>query len=200
MDGFGKVEIVWRSGKCFLLFDNYLIFGVFVEVFIISMVLSGVLCAVIAQIKNYSGPLWFVLGFFFPVVAPIVIIFFKQTLTEENAPPSPKTHIKCPDCKELVKKDARVCKHCGCKLVPEAGLAGEVQPSSIAVKTELNWAEKKVRDECLEALHAAGYTFEKEEIGEKGISWTVKGKSGRSFSFSNLEEMRQFAEIYKKKE
>lgn len=29
------------------------------------------------------------------------------------------THVKCPDCKELVLKDARKCKHCGCTLVPQ---------------------------------------------------------------------------------
>lgn len=33
---------------------------------------------------------------------------------------TPDTHVKCPDCRELVIKDARVCKHCGCKLVPNA--------------------------------------------------------------------------------
>lgn len=32
---------------------------------------------------------------------------------------SPDTHVRCPDCKELVLKEARVCKHCGCKLVPQ---------------------------------------------------------------------------------
>lgn len=32
--------------------------------------------------------------------------------------PSPKTHMKCPDCRELVLKGASVCKHCGCQLVP----------------------------------------------------------------------------------
>ena len=31
---------------------------------------------------------------------------------------SPDTHIKCPDCRELVKKDARKCKHCGCTIMP----------------------------------------------------------------------------------
>jgi len=87
--------------------------------FVLIAILSGVITAVIAQIKNYSGPLWFVLGFFFPVVAPVVIIFFKQTLTAENAPPSPETHVKCPDCKELVRKEANKCKHCGCNLVPQ---------------------------------------------------------------------------------
>lgn len=32
---------------------------------------------------------------------------------------TPDTHIRCPDCKELILKEARVCKHCGCKLVPQ---------------------------------------------------------------------------------
>ncbi|MBS0368433.1 MAG: NINE protein [Proteobacteria bacterium] len=31
---------------------------------------------------------------------------------------TPETHIKCPDCAELIRKEARVCKHCGCKLIP----------------------------------------------------------------------------------
>jgi rRNA maturation protein Nop10 len=29
------------------------------------------------------------------------------------------THIKCPDCRELVLRDARKCKHCGVALVPQ---------------------------------------------------------------------------------
>lgn len=37
----------------------------------------------------------------------------------EQPDPTPETHIKCPDCRELVLKDARKCKHCGCHLVPQ---------------------------------------------------------------------------------
>ena len=33
---------------------------------------------------------------------------------------SPETHVRCPDCKELIRKDARVCKHCRSALVPQA--------------------------------------------------------------------------------
>ena len=33
--------------------------------------------------------------------------------------PNPDTHVKCPDCRELVKKDANKCIHCGCKLIPQ---------------------------------------------------------------------------------
>lgn len=32
--------------------------------------------------------------------------------------PNAATHRKCPDCRELVLHDARVCKHCGCRLIP----------------------------------------------------------------------------------
>ena len=80
---------------------------------VIVGVVSGLLSAVVASSKNYNGTLWFVLGFFFPAVAPIVIIFFKDTL------PSGKTHVKCPECQELVLKEAKVCKHCGVKLIPQ---------------------------------------------------------------------------------
>lgn len=38
---------------------------------------------------------------------------------DPNAP-TPQTHVKCPDCAELVRAEARVCKHCGCKLVPQS--------------------------------------------------------------------------------
>jgi len=33
---------------------------------------------------------------------------------------SPDTHVKCPDCRELVLKEARKCKHCGIGLIPQA--------------------------------------------------------------------------------
>jgi len=33
--------------------------------------------------------------------------------------PRPETHVRCPDCKELVLKEAVKCKHCGCKLIPQ---------------------------------------------------------------------------------
>jgi hypothetical protein len=38
---------------------------------------------------------------------------------ETNTGPSPETHIKCPDCRELIKKDAKKCRFCGCSLIPQ---------------------------------------------------------------------------------
>jgi predicted amidophosphoribosyltransferase len=33
--------------------------------------------------------------------------------------PTPNTHVKCPDCAELVRMEAKVCKHCGKRLIPQ---------------------------------------------------------------------------------
>ena len=29
------------------------------------------------------------------------------------------THVRCPDCRELIYKEARKCRFCGCSLVPQ---------------------------------------------------------------------------------
>jgi hypothetical protein len=58
---------------------------------------------------------------FFPlalwVTLPLHVVYAAMGGRREGAP-SPWTHVRCPDCKELVLKQARVCKHCGCRLVP----------------------------------------------------------------------------------
>ena len=42
-----------------------------------------------------------------------------EVIGGKSCPVSPETHVKCPDCRELVLIDAKVCKHCGCKLIPQ---------------------------------------------------------------------------------
>lgn len=32
---------------------------------------------------------------------------------------SPETHVKCPDCRALVPREARKCMQCGCTLIPQ---------------------------------------------------------------------------------
>jgi len=33
--------------------------------------------------------------------------------------PTPETHVRCPDCRKLVQKEAHLCEYCGCKLIPQ---------------------------------------------------------------------------------
>jgi TM2 domain-containing membrane protein YozV len=44
---------------------------------------------------------------------------FNAKFNADSTTPNPLTHVKCPDCRELVFKDARKCKHCGTSLVPQ---------------------------------------------------------------------------------
>lgn len=49
----------------------------------------------------------------------IVALVWANTQGKDGSAPSPDTHVKCPDCAELVLREARRCKHCGCALRPQ---------------------------------------------------------------------------------
>lgn len=76
-----------------------------------------------------KGLLWLVVvagcyAIFLPLgLIPHLLCVFMAASGRNTAPdpdaPTPETHVKCPDCRELVLRDARKCKHCGCGLVPQ---------------------------------------------------------------------------------
>jgi hypothetical protein len=80
---------------------------------VFGIVVIAVVTSVIAQIRGRSGIGWFLLG----LIGPIIALFAVVLMPKVTAGPTPETHVKCPDCKELILREAKVCKHCGCKLV-----------------------------------------------------------------------------------
>lgn len=46
------------------------------------------------------------------IISSLISIGIKRSL------PTKDSHVSCPDCKELILKEAKVCKFCGCKLTP----------------------------------------------------------------------------------
>ncbi|MBZ0105418.1 MAG: zinc ribbon domain-containing protein [Sulfuricella denitrificans] len=90
------------------------------EVIIVWFVLS-VVSGIIASNKGRSGFGFFILALLLsPLIGIIMALVVKSHVSSDGQPaPSANTHVKCPDCKELILKDARVCKHCGCKLTGE---------------------------------------------------------------------------------
>jgi hypothetical protein len=52
------------------------------------------------------------------LVSTAAFWYLKLSKKSVNAP-NPNMHIKCPDCAELILKEAKVCKHCSCKLIPQ---------------------------------------------------------------------------------
>ena len=64
-------------------------------------------------LEEYSYRLWLLL---IPLsIVGFVAGYLWKLFTREQ----PYTHVKCPDCRELVLRDARKCKHCGCGLIPQ---------------------------------------------------------------------------------
>jgi Na+/melibiose symporter-like transporter len=79
----------------------------------------ALLTAVVAGSKNRTALGWFLLGAVFGIFAFIMVLILPSIKERDPYAPSPDTHVKCPDCRELVFKDARICKHCGIALVPQ---------------------------------------------------------------------------------
>lgn len=102
--------------------------------FIFFWFLISIAIWVWASNKGRSGFGWFVLSI---IISPILAAIFLAVSSDLSQPvkqismdqPTPKTHVQCPDCAEFVRNEARVCKHCGCKLVPmpiETGTKGVI--------------------------------------------------------------------------
>lgn len=73
---------------------------------------------VIASSRGRDGFGWFCLAMLISPLIAVVIVALIPSLKAAPGAPTPRTHVKCPDCAELVLAEARVCKHCGCRLVP----------------------------------------------------------------------------------
>ena len=86
---------------------------------IFGYLLLAIAAGIFASSRGRSGFGWFLISLVLSPLISFVFLLVLQNLKEKSLMPSPDTHVKCPDCKELVLKEARVCKHCGCKLVPQ---------------------------------------------------------------------------------
>lgn len=81
----------------------------------------AVVCSMVASSKGRSGFGWFILGGLFSLLALILVALLPSKKQYANGVAvSSETHVRCPDCRELVYIDARKCKHCGTALVPSA--------------------------------------------------------------------------------
>ena len=92
------------------------------ELVIFWIIFAGVV-AFAAAARGRSAFGWLLLALVIsPLLALILVLVLPNLSATARAAaasiPSPSTHIKCPDCAELILIDARVCKHCRCRLVP----------------------------------------------------------------------------------
>ena len=72
--------------------------------------------------KGRSWFMWMLLSLF---VSPLIAGIFLAIASNNTEPAQAQrnmhlTHVRCPDCRELVLKEASKCKHCGTRLVPQS--------------------------------------------------------------------------------
>lgn len=85
------------------------------------------LVGVFAGRLGRTGFGWFLLALLFsPLLAWLALLALGTATSAPPVIPGPgdlariaKTHVQCPECRELVLRDARKCKHCGSALVPQ---------------------------------------------------------------------------------
>ena len=87
---------------------------------------GAIIIGVIASARGRSGFGWFVIALLLsPLIGLILVLVFPKVgiaaaATDETGQKlTPETHVRCPDCRELVRRDARKCKHCGTALIPQ---------------------------------------------------------------------------------
>lgn len=83
----------------------------------------AIVVGIAASSRGRIGFGWFLLSLLLsPVIGLILVLVLPdrsppRDLTGERI--TVKTHVRCPDCRELVRADASKCKHCGARLVPQ---------------------------------------------------------------------------------
>ena len=78
--------------------------------------LIGVIAVAISASQKGKSALWWAV-IAIATTPPMAAMLLLIALTTPAAdPPSATSHVRCPDCRELIRRDATVCKCCGCKL------------------------------------------------------------------------------------
>lgn len=84
---------------------------------VVFWVLLAIVVGYAGSTRGRSGFGWFLLAL---LISPLIAAFVLMLIRNLAEPAiTPATHVRCPDCAELILKQANVCKHCGCRLIPQ---------------------------------------------------------------------------------
>ncbi len=88
----------------------------------IFWLIASIVVGVIAGSRGRGSGNWFVLSMLISPLLGLILVAMLPSLKTAPGVPTPETHVKCPECAELVLKEARKCKHCGSALIPQPAL------------------------------------------------------------------------------
>ena len=92
--------------------------------------MAHVVFVVIHLVAVFAMPLALVL------TIPLHLIY--AVLASRKGEPDPTQVWRCPDCRELVLREARVCKHCGCRIVPQSEQEAQIRRPAEALERRQN--------------------------------------------------------------
>lgn len=85
---------------------------------ILFWLLMAVVVAIVASSKGRSGFLWFLYGFAIWPIALVHILVSPADMRSEERRRVTAGGKKCPECAEVIKADAQVCRFCGNREFP----------------------------------------------------------------------------------
>lgn len=103
--------------------------------------ICAVVTGIVASSRGRSGFGWFLLGIPLGIFALILVALLPSLKSPVQAASptyvggevaTPATHVRCPDCKGLVHKEARKCLHCGTTLVPASEQAARASGAAMS--------------------------------------------------------------------
>lgn len=89
--------------------------------YVITWLFLAAMVAALAGSRGRSAFGHFLLSLLLsPFVGLIIVLVLPARGQYTEQAVTADTHTRCPECREVVRKDARKCKHCGASLQPQA--------------------------------------------------------------------------------
>lgn len=91
----------------------------------IAWTVGAIAVGVVAEFRGRMAPPWFLISMALsPLLGAVLLIAMPQkrrgsAVAVTADPDLSKDHTRCPECREVVRRDARKCKHCGSQLIPQ---------------------------------------------------------------------------------